>query len=65
MGDIALDIECYLPKAVNYFITILDEDYRENVDDEQMINLDRELEKEFGFKREGSFKQRPLTATCR
>ncbi len=55
MGDIAPDIECYLPEVVNYFITILDEDYGEEIDDEQMINLDRELEQEFGFKRVGSF----------
>lgn len=55
MCDIAPDIECYLPKVLNYFITILDEDYGEEIDDEQMINLDRELEQEFGFKRVGSF----------
>ena len=55
MGDIAPDIECYLPEVVNYCITILDEDYGEEIDDEQMINLDRELEQEFVFKRVGSF----------
>lgn len=54
-GDEAPDFEASIIDILNYLIIILNELYGEDVDSSQIINIDRELEMEFGMKRRGSF----------
>ena len=55
MGDEAPDFEASIIDIVNYLIIILAELYGEDIDSKQILNIDVELEKEFGLKRKGSF----------
>ena len=55
IGDIAPDFEASIIDIVNYLIIVLAELYGEDIDQNQIMNIDFELEKEFGIKRKGSF----------
>ena len=55
IGDEAPDFEASIIDIVNYLIIVLSELYGEDVDASQILNIDIELEKEFGVKRKGSF----------
>lgn len=54
-GDTAPDVECYLPKVVNAFLTLPELDTEDTEGETALLTLERELEEEFGFRRHGSF----------
>lgn len=54
-GNTAPDVECYLPKAVNHFLTLPELDTEDTAGEAALLTLERELEEEFGFRRCGSF----------
>ena len=53
--DTVPDVECYLPKVVNYFLTLSEVDAEDTAGEAALLTLERELEEEFGFRRCGSF----------